>query len=242
VGKGKDERVLAHWTNAVKNPVRRHEKEIRKILRDGQIPHISLLAYNLEKQSTETRHALAERVLQDAFGIQSVLEKTPEGDRLAPRPAALFQKREDGAKRRPLSLEAVVAKFSKSPKIKRKELSRMAEDEKESILLVGLSRTYHSAYQFSQVREMARMYWYLDKKKLLPRLLKGKSILLAWTSKLSGKPVIVGAWRIDGSQATYHKRSKRYSFPAKEDVALRKRMLGLRLSETGKNWEGPNIF
>ena len=83
--------------------------------------------------------------------------------------------------------------------------------------------------------------WNLDKfaRTSLRGLKKRKSILLAWTSKLSGEPVIVGAWRIDGSRA---KKYRRYSFPATDDVDLRKKMLGLRLSETGKHWQGPNIF
>jgi len=249
VGKGRNARVLAHWKNAVKrkstvkDSVRAHELEIQRILKRGKIPHISLLAYNLE-ESNESRHAVAERVLQDAFGIQSVLEKTPGGERLADRPAALLQKREDSAKRRPLSLEAVVARYSERPEIDREDLEGKASSWGASILLVGLSETYHSAYQSSQIREMARMYWNLRKfeNTSLPGLKKGKSVLLAWTSKLSGAPVIVGAWRLRGSKATYHWASKRYSFPATDDIALRKEMLGLRLSGTGKNWQGPNII
>lgn len=243
VGKGSGTRALAHWNTALRKPTKEHEKRIVEILNRGEWPHISLLAYNLES-SEEDRHSIAERVLQDAFGIQAVIEKTPGGERLSTRKGILLQKREDSASRRPLSLEAVVAMHSQEKAWQRSDLIKLAENKSVSILLVGLMNTYCSTYQDCHLREMARMYWNLDKFKntSLKRLLSEKSILIAWSSKLTNSPVIVGTWRIDGSKAKYHEDSARYEFPANDDFDLRQELLGRRLDGNGNNWQGPNIF
>lgn len=243
VGKGSGTRALAHWNAALRAPKKEHEKKIAEILNRGAWPHISLLAYNLDS-STEDRHSIAERVLQDAFGIQAVVEKTPGGERLTERRAILLQKREDSATRRPLSLDAVVAMHSQKEAWQRSNLFELARENSASILLVGLMNTHHSAYQDCHLREMARMYWNLDKfaNTSLNQLLKDNSILIAWSSKLTNYPVIVGAWRIDGTNAKYHRRQNRYEFLAADDLQLRRALLGRRLKGTGSNWQGQSIF
>ncbi len=243
VGKGSGDRVLAHWRMALRSPTKNHEKKIAEILKARKSPHISLLAYNLDS-SNEDRHSIAERVLQDAFGIQSIVEKAPGGDRIADRQAVLLQKREDSATRRPLSLDAVVAMHSTTTSWQRSNFVTLASEQSESVLLVGLMKTYHSAYQDCHLREMARMYWKLDKfeNTSLNGLKKKSAILVAWSSKLTGDPVIVGAWRIDGTKAVYHKKYSRYEFPARDDVALRRTLLGRRLEGTGLHWQGQSIF
>ena len=82
VGKGKDKRVLAHWKRAAKNPARclyDHEIEIQNILKTGNIPHISLLAYNLEK-SKESRYAVAEESSKMPSEFSRSWKKPPEGN------------------------------------------------------------------------------------------------------------------------------------------------------------------
>jgi hypothetical protein len=243
VGKGSGDRVLDHWRQALKSPTRQHEEKIAAILKRGEAPHISLLAYNLDT-SKEDRHSIAERVLQDAFGIQSVVEKAPGGDRIFDRQAVLLQKREDSAKRRPMSLDAVVAMHSTKETWQRSDFHTLASEQSKAVLLVGLMKTYHSAYRDCHTREMARMYWNLEKfeNTTLEGLKKKNSILVAWSSKLNGAPVIVGAWRIDGTKLVYHKRFKRYEFPAKDDVVLRRTLLGRRLEGSGNHWQGQSIF
>jgi len=251
VGKGSGNRALAHWHAALKLPTKKHEnpttkeheKKIAEILRRGASPHISILAYNLDS-SKEDRHSVVERVLQDAFGIQSVVEKAPGGNRISNKQAVLLQKREDSAKRRPLSLDAVVSMHSTKTTWQRSDLHSLACEQSASILLVGLMKTYHSTYQDCHLRDMARMYWKLQKfeNTSLAGLKKKNSILIAWSSKLTGHPVIVGAWRIDGTKAKYHDKDKRWEFPASDDVALRRTLLGRRLEGTGSHWQGQSIF
>jgi hypothetical protein len=243
VGKGSGNRALAHWKMALQSPKKDHEKRIAEILKSGASPHICLLAYNLDS-STEDRHSIAERVLQDAFGIQSVVEKAPGGDRIADKKAVLLQKREDSAKRRPLSLDAVVAMHSSRTTWQRSDLRTLACEQSASVLLVGLMETYQTAHQDCHLREMARMYWKLEKfeKTSLDGIKKKNSILIAWSSKLTGHPVIVGAWRIDGTKAIYHEKYNRYEFPASGDVELRRTLLGRRLEGTGSHWQGQSIF
>lgn len=241
VGKGSGTRALDHWKNAIKNAKRPQELRIASILRKGETPHVRLLAYNLES-STEDRHALAERVLQDAFGIQAVMEKTPGGDRLRDQPVRLLQKREDSAKKRPLSLEAVLAMHSRSEPLSPQSFAACSEAHGCPILLVGLMKTFHPAYQDTHLKEMARMYWNLEKYKgtSLPQLLSRKAILVAWTSKLTGLPVAIGAWRIDGRKALVS--DGRYAFPASGDAALKREFLGARLEGKGNHWQGPRLY
>jgi hypothetical protein len=246
VGKGKGTRVLAHWKNALaKNPkaLEEHEHCIRRILRDKKVPHIQLLAYNLEKNK-EKRYALAERVLQDAFGIKFVWEKvsTETDARLKQKKAALLQKRQDSARNLPRSLEAVVAAASVGRNLDKGKLSDLAKGLKLPILLVGLSKTFHPSYSADDLREMARMYWNLDKFEgtTLPQLRKGKAALLAWSSHLGGNPVIVGAWRIEGNKGK--RQGGRYRFPAFDAPELRRCFLGCRLKGGVKRWQGQTIY
>jgi hypothetical protein len=246
VGKGTGTRVLDHWKTALAGGKRDHEKLIRSVLEKGNIPQIQLLAYNLGR-SKERRYALAERVLQDAFGIKYVYKKSLKsgGDRLKPKAAVLLQRRQDSARKRPLSLEAVVAKFGFGRTMGISELEALAAELRSPVLLVGLSKTYHPSYSPSELREMSRMYWNLEKFKntKLPSLLKGKACLLAWTSHLTGTPVIIGAWGFRANKFKFKKKWERYEFTSIfENPALRRRTLGVRLEGTGKQWQGPRIY
>lgn len=250
VGKGSRTRVLDHWNSATKTPSEpeyQQVSEIRKILQKGRIPTIKLLAYSLD-ESDEPRHAVAERVLQDAFGIQRIINKRPGVERLTETRGSLVQMREDSASRRPICLESVVAGYSMAKQVDRSDLGKIASEFKVPVLLVGLSNTYHSAYDDDTQAEMARKYWNLNKfeNTSLPRLLSATTaILVAWSSKVpsaDGKPVIVGAWRCNGTKHTYHKKFDRYEFPTTPDYALRKRLLGLGLTGSGNNWQGQSIF
>jgi hypothetical protein len=248
VGKGTGKRVLDHWKNALSSPPPQegHEKRIRCILERGKVPQIQLLAYNLQK-TKEKRYAVGERVLQDAFGIKAVWEKVLEkGEaRINYKEAVLDQKREDSARKRPRSLEAVVAASSLGKKIGKTELNDLATEMKMPVLLVGLSLFYHPAYSSQELCEMARMYWNLERFKATPRLLQGEACLIAWSSHLTEAkiPVIVGAWGIKGHKFIKH-RGGRYEFPAFENPDLRRRILGSRLvgASKGKGWEGPRIY
>ncbi|MGX9462621.1 LEM-3-like GIY-YIG domain-containing protein [Shewanella sp. A14] len=86
IGKGTNSRVLDHWKKALSYPEKDHEKKIRDILEAGNAPQIKLLAYNLDESKDEI-YSVAERVLQDAFGIQSVWKKTNGSERLEDIPA-----------------------------------------------------------------------------------------------------------------------------------------------------------
>jgi hypothetical protein len=240
VGKGVGVRVLAHWKGALeRRPKRLHEKEIQAILKKGRIPDIRLLAYELER-SSERRNALGERILQDAFGIQDVLKKRLGGERLERHPGALRQKREDSATSPMLSLEAVVARAEVCGRITRDDLNR---ESGLPILVVGLSKSYDPRYSASDLAEMARMYWSLENVRhtSLPRLLKGPALLLGWASKLNGRPMVVGAWRIVGPRR-FHREAKRYEFQVKWDPEARRQFLGKRLYGSGKAWQGPKIL
>jgi hypothetical protein len=246
VGKGTGKRVLVHWENALSSPHKNHEKRIRCILERGKVPQIQLLAYNLQRGNKEKRYAVAERVLQDAFGIKAVWEKVLEkgGARIKYKEAVLMQTREDSSRKRPRSLEAVVAASSLGRKIGKTQLNDLATEMKMPVLLVGLSLMYHPAYSSQELCEMARMYWNLRGSKAT-RLLQGEACLIAWSSHLTKAkiPVIVGAWGIKGHKAKRH-RGGRYEFPAFENPDLRRRTLGSRLAGTskGKGWEGPRIY
>jgi hypothetical protein len=247
VGKGAGRTVLRHWRKALNSPTKPHEKRIRQILNRGDVPQIQLLAYNLKKNEEEP-YTLAERVLQDAFGIKRVWEKISEreGMRRKEKNAALLQVREDSRNKRPLSLEAVVAASLLGKEFGKKELNDLATDLKMPVLLVGLSKTYHPSYSSHELRDMARMYWNLEYRYAgtsLGRLLEGKACLLAWVSELTtpSVPVIVGVWEIEGYNRTIHPGG-RYEFPAFEKPKLRKRILGIRLKGTGKQWQGQTIY
>lgn len=248
VGKGTGTRVLSHWKDALgKAKGGRHIEKLREILGKGQYPNIRLLAYSLERSSAGKRYSVAERVLQDAFGIQSVWEKTDGIERLEDSTdAILLQKRQDSAGRPPLSLEAVVARASRRPPTSRDKLGHRATKIQMPILLVGLSKTYDPSYQPQQLCEMARMYWSLDRyeNSSLPTLRKAnRACLLAWSSVLTGKPVVVGVWQIRGNKHTQEPSTHRYEFhQAWECFKLKRELLGLRLEGTGNHWQGPRIF
>ncbi len=242
VGKGTGSRVLTHWKRALTEPTLEHESVIRDILEKGEVPGITFLGYRLDK-SREARYTLAERVLQDAFGIQYVLEKRNGKERLEKKPSSLLQKREDSSQTPPLSLEAAIALSSRHEKHDADGLRELAAVVQRPILLVGLSETYHPSYQSCQLREMARMYWNLDRFKntSLPALLSNTGWLLAWSSSLNDSPVIVGGWEIHGPKYKTWDEG-RYEFPAVESPQVRKQVLGMRLAGTGNNWQGPRIF
>ncbi|MFV7784959.1 hypothetical protein ACNPKB_12940 [Shewanella marisflavi] len=243
IGKGVGTRVLDHWKKAISSPTKDHEKKIREILQNGNFPQIKLLAYNLDNTNEKT-YDVAERVLQDAFGIQSVLKKMGGSERLENFSASLLQKREDSSKYPCLSLDAVLSKADICGEVSADSLRNISCKEGLPILVVGLSKTYHPKYNQGQLAEMARMYWNLKKynNTSLPKLLNGKAYLLAWSSNLVGKPMIVGAWTIDGSKSTLHEKSERYEFPVVNSHKARKLFIGKRLEGTGNNWQGPKIY
>ncbi|MGX9462622.1 hypothetical protein ACWXWU_15510 [Shewanella sp. A14] len=123
-------------------------------------------------------------------------------------------------------------------------LFNISNKESTPILMVGLSKTYHPKYHQSQVGEMARMYWDLNKfsNTSLPKLLGNKAFLVAWSSKLNGKPMVIGAWCIAAGEAIYHDNSGRYEFPIKDDNRVRQLFMGKRLEGTGNSWQGPRIY
>lgn len=238
VGKGSANRVLDHWKNAVKSGNRLQEVEIRSIL-EKQIPTIKLLAYNLERTPRAKVSLVAERVLQDAFGIQKVWEKKAGKKRLTKVPASLLQIREDSKESPVLSIESVLAKCGDREEI---SPSDVAEKFDAPVLLVGLLKTYHPSYGQEHLAEMARKYWNLDLRAKFPDLRQHKAaILLAWSSKIDGQPRIVGAWRI--KMGTWKKEAGRYSAQVQDvsDLELRKACIGMRLPRTGNSWQGQRI-
>lgn len=245
VGKGRGTRVLQHWKKAIESPQKDHEKEIAKILNQGRLPVIKLLAYNLQDTPGDQVYSIAERVLEDAFGIQSVIVKRPGGYRNKDYPdPILLQKREDSSKTPVLSLEAVVALTGERKEMNRAQLADLVG---APVLLVGLSQTYHASYTENQLANMARMYWALEKKyggTTFPDLKKDpKAVLLAWSSSLNGRPTIVGAWRIKKGSFSTDEASQRQmcEVEAKPDMELRRLCLGIRLAESGNQLQGPMI-
>ena len=221
---------LVHWNKAIEKPEKEHEIKINEMLNAGIAPQIKLLAYNLEiadsNNSKERTYSIVERVLQDAFGIQKVINKTIGGDRIEQVKATLLQTREDSAKYPTLSLDAVMAKYATRKTVAREELQTYAQKNQIPILLVGISDTYHPKYDFYQLGEMSRKYWNLDKFKntSLPALQMDNAVLLAWAS-IEGKPMIVGAWEID-SKNTIQNSNGRYEFSISDFMAHRKEFLG----------------
>lgn len=243
VGKGSGSRVLNHWKNAIRSPSRAHEKEILAILKEGRMPVVKLLAYNLEKTNPEDVNLTVERALQDAFGIQKVWQKRGGSERLVEHGAGLLQTREDSAKSPVLSLEAVLAKATIRDTV---NLQNIAEMLQVPVLMVGLSKTYHPSYGSMQVAEMARMYWALDifrNTALKPFRSAGNPVLLAWSSQVNKSPMIVGAWRIKPGSVRKPKGLARYEMKVTEfeDLSVRKSCLGLRLEGRGSNWQGPRF-
>lgn len=243
VGKGKGHRVLSHWKQAVGTAAKLHEQEILSILQKGKLPVVKLLAYNLENTLSGDVYSAVERVLQDAFGIQKVWEKRNGTDRLVKHEVDLLQIREDSANSPVLSLEAVLAK---SDVRRESTLSEIACMVGAPVMMVGISKTYHPSYGSEQVSEMARMYWALDKfeNTSLPLYRASLSpVLLAWSSVLNKKPMIVGAWRVKKGSLKRLQKYGRYTMEVanQEDLMLRKLCLGLRLPGTGNNWQGPHF-
>ena len=146
-----------------------------------------------------------------------------------------------------LSLEAAYCKgrFDDANVIIPKTL---ALEGKAPVLLVGLSKSYHTSYTQADLSEMARMYWKLDKfeNTTLPALLQSEAAVLAgWTSKFGG-PQIMGIWRIKKGSFKRVKRGKkiRYMCEVETDFyfPLRKKFLGSRLSGVGHSYQGPHIY
>lgn len=246
VGKGTGSRALAHWKKAIENPEKEHEIKINEMLKAGIAPQIKLLAYNLELANSNNRdektYSIVERVLQDAFGIQKVINKTAGGDRIEKIKATLLQTREDSAKYPTLSLDAVIAKYAIRKTLSQDDLKAYSQKTQTPILLVGLSKTYHPKYDFYQLGEMSRKYWNLDKfeNTTLPRLKMNNAILLAWAS-IDGRPMIVGAWGID-SKNSMKNSNDRHEFNITDFTTYRKEFLGLGLLGKGNNWQGQHIF
>lgn len=242
VGKGNKSRVLAHWNSARAKGDKAHEQEIRTILREGRLPTIKLLAYSLERTKRSNVNATVERVLQDAFGIQKVVEKRPGIERLVPQKAVLLQTREDSSRTPVLTLDAVLAKSALRPE---RSLQQIADMVAAPVLLVGISDTYHPKYSPEQLGEMARMYWKLDKYEntTLPAFRRASdAVLLAWSSQLNGAPMIVGAWRVQPrSMRTVKTGRKLVKLADQVDLGLRKVCIGLQLPGKGNNWQGPRI-
>lgn len=243
VGKGKGSRVLSHWKLAIAAASKPHEKEILSILKGGEMPVVKLLAYHLEKTGGSCVYSAVERVLQDAFGIQKVWEKRGGKERLVEHEAGLLQSREDSANSPVLSLEAVLAKADVRRTMALKDIAEMVG---APILLVGLSKTYHPSYSATQVSEMARMYWNLDRfaNTALPVFRKAEApVLLAWSSLIGKTPMIVGAWRARPGLLRPAEAGGRYvlNVTDQEDLPLRRLCLGIRLPGTGNNWQGPRF-
>jgi hypothetical protein len=246
VGKGRGQRVLSHWKNAASSTptasLNAQEKEIRLILAQGCVPEVKLIAYNVEETTSEQIYSLVERVIQDAFGIQKVWEKNPGiGDRPVPMPVStLVQVREDSAKTPVQSLDAIIGWRGGRNTVAREELVRLAS---ASVLLVGLSKTYHPSFSDAQLAEMARMYWSLQRFTALGVLENSaNAALLAWRT-VEGRPVIVGAWRIvPGSLRQLEARGRFTMEVSRLDRDFKKNVIGLQLAGTGMNYMGPQIW
>ena len=253
IGKGQGPRVLDHWKKAFdqtqlskkkRTALKLHEEVILGLLEKGLHPEIKILAYDLDKNK-EDQYSLVERVLLDAFGIQAVWDKQPVHDDVQVNsPALLLQSRNESSRTPVLSLDAVLARSDvRGKEVTRQELPDLLG---VPILTVGLSKTYHSSYTPQLLSEMARRYWKLKaryRNTNLPRLLENPdSVLLAWSSQLNGKPMIVGAWRIAKGSVKTAKDSDREELKVTVDNELRKQCIGLRLEKTGSTWQGQHIF
>lgn len=255
VGKGVNNRVMAHWDNAMKlkkNSRKDHENEIYNLLKNKTPPTIKILAYNLEN-SDEQPYSIVERVLQDTFGIQKVIVNRNGVERIEEikDTASLLQIREDSNKYPALTLDAVIAKANLRDELNRSDLENLAMELDSPILLVGLSKTYHPTYTEKQLAEMARMYWPIKKKfgnTSLPFFETHPTpILLAWSSQLNNMPMIVGAWRLKPNSMISHDNFNREEFAihAFTDFDLRRKCIGVRLrGSTGKgnDFQGQSIF
>jgi hypothetical protein len=245
VGKGRDNRVLAHWENAASTrasgDLKDQELEIRKILESGRLPTVKLLAYNVETTAPEHAYSLVERVIQDAFGIQKVWDKRPGmDDRLVDVHAStLVQVREDSARSPVLSLDALVGLKGERDTI---DLKKLVSEAGGPVLLVGLMKTYHPSYSHGQLAQMARMYWSLERFLALPNLKAAKNAsLIAWRT-LGGVPTIVGAWRIKKNSFDNSHADGRYSVALERpDLDLRRKTIGRHLEGDGKKYMGPRI-
>ena len=242
VGKGKEDRVLHHWTDLFKGNLKYNQcKEIRRIIKLGKAPDIKILAYDLQSVVGDKVSGVVERVLQNTFGIERNVNENVFKSRVN-QSSTLVQHRNDGSKYPVLSLESAYCKggFDDANIIVPSELAF-----ESPVLLVGLSRSYRTAYTQADLCEMARMYWKLDKFKntTLPALLQSEAAVLAgWTSEFGG-PQIMGIWRITkGSFKRGGKESIRYKCEVKTDFPLRKKFLGSRLSGVGHSYEGPHIY
>ena len=128
---------------------------------------------------------VVERVLQNTFGIERNVNENVFKSRVN-QSSTLVQHRNDGSKYPVLSLESAYCKggFDDANIIVPSELAF-----ESPVLLVGLSRSYRTAYTQADLCEMARMYWKLDKFKntTLPALLQSEAAVLAgWTSEFGG--------------------------------------------------------
>ena len=195
VGKGSGNRVVSHWKNALKGDT--SYKQYDEIRACGGTPVIKILSYNLEQTKKQDVRAVVERTLQSAFGIQERIEKLSGSSRLKELKGILVQKRNDGRKHPVLSLEAALARAARmANSVSCLNLPKLCGNT--PVLTVGLSATYHPNYSDFDLREMARMWWNLDRyQKSFSSLRSDKySVLAAWDSSLTGFPVIVGAWKI----------------------------------------------
>jgi hypothetical protein len=157
--------------------------------------------------------------------------------------SSLVQIRSDSSSTPVHSLEALICLKAEREKVAKQELANIAG---VPVLLVGLSKTYHPSFSSDQLAEMARMYWILKDRygnTSYPALKKHASpVLLAWYS-MNKVPTIVGAWRIKKNSfkddASGQRQICKVTGP---DLGLRQAFLGLRLSGSGTNYQGPQII
>lgn len=240
VGKGSGDRVVSHWKNALSGDI--SYKQYEEIRFSGGTPVIKILSYNLEQTKKQDVRDVVERTLQSAFGIQERIEKLPGTNRLKELKGILVQKRNDGRHHPVLSLEAAFVRAAqRANAVSNFDLPKLCGDR--SVLLVGLSKTYHPGYSDLDLREMARMWWNLDKlKKNFSSLISQKdAVLAAWDSSLTGFPVIVGAWAIKFGSFKKDINGERCSCTLIEDIEVKRNLLGQALSETGNQLQGPRI-
>jgi hypothetical protein len=246
VGKGRGSRVLSHWKNAASerptDSLNDQEREIRRIIAQGRVPEVKLIAYNVEDTPAERIYSLVERVIQDAFGIQKVWEKNPGiGDREVPMAiSTLLQVREDSARTPVQSLDALIGLRGDREIVSREKLVGIAEGP---VLLVGLSKTYHPSFSNDQLAQMARMYWSLERFNAFPAMRDStNAALLAWCT-VEGRAVIVGAWRIvSGSFEPVGPEGRFKMEVSNVDRELKKSVIGLQLAGNGMNYMGPQIW
>ncbi|AFT96732.1 hypothetical protein AMBAS45_16355 [Alteromonas macleodii str. 'Balearic Sea AD45'] len=250
IGLGVRERVLSHWKNAIKEPTKRQELRIRELLEDGRYPLIRLLAYNLES-TCEKPNALVERVLIETFGIDTQERLQFDGtNRLKNHTPTLLQEKNENKKTPPLSIEAALCQIEPNESYTASRLQEWCDDNKTALLVVGLSKTYKTSYIQTELAEMARMYWNLEKfsNTTLPKLKAAKRIcLLGWSSKAnlnSSTPYIVGAWTSNGNRLSKNSNgaNARYVLNVDEDIAVKQQFIGATLAGAGNNWQGPRVF